>query len=305
MAKPLSSGSPEGTDENTRILHRITPLGEWQAPANAGPPHMTIAVLDLETEGLDPQYHQILELAVALITIDAGGRILSIDGPYTRLRDPGRPIEKHIAKITGITDAMVAGQAMDSERIAVFLGRAQACLSFNVRFDRQHLEQLVPQVSEMPWICAMADVSWLDLRFDGRAQNYLLAQAGLFNPVAHRASDDVESLVNLLAHVCHDARTVTGHALAGAQAPSWRFEATDLPYRFRQDIFRRGYSWAHKHSLRHKLVRPDDFEEERTWYRDLVGRDPSIVPVDWVERYRSDWTWNPVKREVEVVSWRR
>lgn len=305
MAKPLPSAPPEGADENTRTLHRITPLAHWQAPANAGPPHITIAVLDLETEGLDPLYHQILELAVALITIDAEGRILSIDGPYTRLRDPGRPIEKHITKITGITDAMVAGQAMDSERIAAFLGKAQACLSFNARFDRQHLEQLVPQVGEMPWICAMADVSWLDLGFDGRAQNYLLAQAGRFNPVAHRASDDVESLVSLLAHECHDGRTVMGHALGGAQAPSWRFEATDLPYRYRQDIFRRGYSWAHKHSLRHKLVRPGDYDAELTWYCDLVGREPSIVPVDWVERYRSDWTWNPVKRKVEVVSWRR
>ena len=305
MAKPLSSALGQGTDENTRILQRITPLAEWQAPATAGPPYMTIAVLDLETEGLDPQYHQILEMAVALIDIDAEGRVLSVDGPYTRLRDPGRPIEKHISKITGITDAMVAGQAMDSERIAAFLGRAQACLSFNARFDRQHLEQLVPQVGEMPWICAMADVLWLDLGFDGRAQGYLLTQAGLFNPVQHRASDDVESLVNLLACELADGRTVMGHVLEGAQAPSWRFEATDLPYRFRQDIFRRGYSWAHKHSLRHKLVRPAEFEDERAWYRELVGRDPSIVPVDWVERYRSDWTWNPVKREVAVVSWRR
>lgn len=305
MSKPLSSAPSDGTDETIRILHRITSLAEWQAPADSGPPHMTIAVLDLETEGLDPQYHQVLELAVALIMIDADGRVLSIDGPYTRLRDPGRPIEKHIAKITGITDAMVAGQAMDSERIAAFLGRAQACLSFNARFDRQHLEQLVPQVGEMPWVCAMADVQWLDLGFDGRAQGYLLAQAGLFNPVQHRASDDVESLVNLLARELSDGRTVMGHALEGAQAPSWRFEATDLPYRFRQDIFRRGYSWAHKHSLRHKLVRADDYEAELAWYCDLVGREPSIVPVDWVERYRSDWTWNPAKRDVEVVSWRR
>lgn len=305
MAKSPPSAPNEEADETTRILHRITRLAEWEAPADAGPPHMTIAVLDLETEGLDPQYHQILELAVSLITIDAGGRILQVDGPYTRLRDPGRPIEKHISSITGITDEMVTGKDINPAKVAAFLGRAQACLSFNVAFDRRHLEILVPEVAAMPWICAMADVPWRDLNFDGRAQGYLLAQAGMFNPVAHRASDDVESLVNLLAHECHDGRTVMGHALAGALAPSWRFEATDLPYRFRPDVYRHGYSWAHKHSLRHKLVRPGDFEDERTWYHDLVGRDPSIVPVDWVERYRSDWNWEPAKREVEVASWRR
>lgn len=305
MTELLPSAPPPGADETTRTLYRIMPLADWRAPENAGQPHMKIAVLDLETEGLDPLYHQILEFSVAMIAIDAEGQILSVDGPYTGLRDPGRPIKDHISKITGITDDMVAGQTMSAARIAAFLGKADACLSFNVRFDRQHLEMLVPEIGEMPWICAMADVPWLDLGFDGKAQNYLLAQAGMFNPVAHRASDDVASLTNLLAHECRDGRTVMRHALDGAQAPSWRFEATDLPYRFRQDVFRRGYGWAHKHSLRHKLVRADEFEAERSWYRALVGRDPSIVPVDWTQRYRADWTWEPVKRDVEVASWRR
>lgn len=305
MAEPLPSAPPPGADDTTRTLYRIVPLADWRAPENAGPPHMKIAVLDLETEGLDPLYHQILEFSVAVIAIDAEGQILSVDGPYTGLRDPGRPIENHISKITGITDDMVAGQTMSAVKVAAFLGKADACLSFNVRFDRQHLEMLVPEVGEMPWICAMADVPWLDLGFDGRAQNYLLAQAGMFNPVAHRAADDVASLTNLLAHLCRDGRTVLRHALEGAQAPSWRFEATDLPYRFRRDVFRRGYGWAHKHSLRHKLVRADEFEAERSWYRALVGRDPSTVLVDWTKRYRADWTWEPVKRDIEVAPWRR
>lgn len=305
MAELLPSAPPPGADETTRTLYRIMPLADWRAPENAGPPHMNIAVLDLETEGLDPLYHQILEFSVAMVAIDAEGQILSVDGPYTGLRDPGRPIENHISKVTGITNDMVAGQTMSAASIATFLGQADACLSFNARFDRQHLGMLVPEVGEMSWICAMADVPWLDLGFDGKAQNYLLAQAGMFNPVAHRAADDVASLTNLLAHECRDGRTVMRHALEGAQAPSWRFEATDLPYRFRQDIFRHGYAWANKHSLRHKLVRADEFETERSWYRGLVGRDPSIVPVDWTQRYRADWTWEPVKRDVEVVSWRR
>ena len=156
----------------------------------------------------------------------------------------------------------------------------------------------------MPWICAMDDVRWADLGFDGRAQGYLLAQAGLFNPIAHRAADDVESLVNLLAHQLADGRTVMSHALEQAQAPSWRFEASDLPYRFRKDVYRRGYRYSF-HGVNHKLVRPGDHDDEVAWYRALVGRDPSIVPVDWIERYRADWTWSPVERQVEVESWRR
>ena len=304
MAELLPSAPPPGADETTRTLYRIMPLADWRAPENAGPPHMNIAVLDLETEGLDPLYHQILEFSVAMIAIDAEGQILSVDGPYTGLRDPGRPIDKHISKITGITDDMVGGQTMSAARIAAFLGQEDACLSFNARFDRQHLEMLVPEVGEMPWICAMADVPWFDLGFDGKAQNYFLAQAGMFNPVAHRAADDVASLTNLLAHECRDGRTILGHALEGAKAPSWRFEASDLPHRLQKDAYRHAYRRSY-HGVYHKLVREAEHDAEIAWYRELVGRDPTIVPVDWVERYRADWTWSPVNRKVEVAHWRR
>ena len=304
MEETLPSAPPPGAGETTRTLYRIVPLANWRAPENAGAPHMSIAVLDLETEGLDPLYHQILEFSVAMIAIDFEGRILSVEGPYTGLRDPGRPIENHISTITGITDNMVAGQTMSATKIAAFLGQADACLSFNARFDRQHLEMLVPKVGEMPWICAMADVPWLDLGFDGRAQNYLLAQAGMFNPVAHRAADDVASLVNLLAHVCQDGRTVMAHALEGARAPSWRFEASDLPHRLQKDAYRRGYGRSYT-GVYHKLVREAERDVEVVWYRELVGRDPTMVPVDCVDRYRADWTWSPVNRKVEVAHWRR
>ena len=147
-------------------------------------------------------------------------------------------------------------------------------------------------------------VDWRALGFDGRAQNYLLMQAGLFNPVAHRAGDDVASLVNLLAYECDDGRTVMAHALQGAKAPSWRFEASDLPHRLQKDAYRRGYRRSYR-GVYHKLVRESEHDAEVAWYRELVGRDPTIVPVDWVERYRADWTWSPVNRKVEVAHWRR
>lgn len=304
MTQPGLSPSLAGTQDDTRILHHIVPLAEWQAPAEAGPLHMKIAVIDLETTGLDPQYDEIIEIAAAIIQVDADGRVMAVESLRTGLQQPSRPIEPHIAKITGIDDAMVSGKRICPHSVAAYLGQAQACLAFNAAFDRRHLEMLVPEVGAMPWICAMADVPWRDLGFDGAAQNYLLAQAGMFNPVAHRAKDDVASLINLLAHVCRDGRTVMGHALEGAQVPSWRFEATNLPFRFRKDVRRRGYRYSYR-KVNHKLVRPAEYDAELAWYRTTIGEEPSIVPVDWVERYRADWTWEPVKRKVEVVAWRR
>jgi DNA polymerase-3 subunit epsilon len=288
-----------GEDDQTRVVHRITPLQEWQPPANGGPPFMKIAVIDLETDGLDPLYNEILEIAVAMILIDRQGRILEVESVNCGLQQLSRPIEPEIERITGITDAMVAGKRLVPQKIAEHLQAADACLAFHTAFDRRHLEMLVPEVGEMPWICAMADVDWHALGFDGRAQGYLLMQADMFNPVAHRAADDVASLVNLLAHECRDGCTVMAHALAGARSPTWRFEASDLPYRLRKEVYRRGYRYSYR-GVNHKLVREADYDAEVAWYHDLVGRDPTIVPVDWTARYRADWTWEPVERKVEV-----
>ena len=303
MNKPDTSATNIGGNQ-TRVLHRIALPDQWKVPKGAGPLHMKVAVLDLETTGLDPQYDEIIEVAVAIIQIDARARVIAVESMRTGLQQPRRPIEPNIANITGIDDAMVEGKRINPGSVAEYLGRAQACLCFNAGFDRRHLEMLVPEVAEMPWICAMADVDWHALGFDGRAQGHLIMQAGLFNPIAHRAADDVASLINLLAHECRDGRTVMAHALEGAKAPSWRFEASDLPHRLQKDAYRRGYRRCYR-GVYHKLVREPDHEAEVAWYRELVGRDPTIVPVDWVQRYRADWTWEPVNRKVEVAHWRR
>lgn len=304
MTQTTTSPPTSGAEDETRVLHRITPLDQWKATKWEGPLYMKVAVLDLETTGLDPQHDEIIEIAVAIIQIDGQGRVIGVESIRTGLQQPSRPIEPNIAAITGIDDAMVAGKRISPTSITEYLGSAQACLCFNAEFDRRHLEMLVPEVAEMPWICAMRDVPWRDLGFDGAAQNYLLAQAGMFNPTAHRAADDVASLVNLLAHECHDGRTVMAHALEGAKAPNWRFEASDLPHRLQKGAYRRGYRRSYR-GVYHKLVREAEHDAEVAWYRELVGRDPTIVPVDWVQRYRADWTWEPVNRKVEVAHWRR
>ena len=222
---------------------------------------MKICVIDLETTGLDPQHDHILEFAAAIIEVDRQGSILSVDGPHGAYNDPGIPIDRHITQLTGISNEMVQGKILSASKLAAFIGKAQCCLSFNAAFDRRHLETLVPEVETMPWICAMADVPWRDLGFDGRAQGYLLMQSGLFNPVAHRATDDVESLVNLLSHRAEDGRTIMAHALEGAQSDAWRFEATNAPFRFKDALWRRGYRLSYK-KVWHKLVRPADYDDE-------------------------------------------
>ena len=96
-----------GEEDQFRVLHRVKPLLDWHAPADAGPPFMKIAVLDTETTGFDPQYDELIEIAVAMIVIDEQGRVIAVESLRSGMRQPCRPIEPNISRITGITDEMV------------------------------------------------------------------------------------------------------------------------------------------------------------------------------------------------------
>ena len=67
------------------------------------------AVLDTETTGVGED-DVIIELAIRRIRFDPDGVIVSIDKPYAWLEDPGRELPADVAKLTGITDAELAGQ---------------------------------------------------------------------------------------------------------------------------------------------------------------------------------------------------
>src|SRR3990172_6010938 len=77
----------------------------------------TFAALDLETTGLDPDRDTILEIGAVKFK---GNRI---EGEYSTLVNPGRPISPFVSQLTGITDATVANAHADPRRVAVKLMR--------------------------------------------------------------------------------------------------------------------------------------------------------------------------------------
>ncbi len=96
----------------------------------------TFVVVDLETTGLDPEKDEIIEI----------GAIKFIDGEeaetFEELIDPGKPIPEFITRLTGISDADVAGKPkIDAifPRLDRFLGGA-AFVGQQVNFDASFLE---------------------------------------------------------------------------------------------------------------------------------------------------------------------
>ena len=92
-----------------RVTSRLEPQAEYHPPNNT--PKLVAAVVDVETTGTNPDLDKIIEVAICLFEYDRqSGGIYKVLGSWEWLEDPGISIPPEITKITGITDATVAGQ---------------------------------------------------------------------------------------------------------------------------------------------------------------------------------------------------
>lgn len=96
-----------------------------------------MVAIDIETTGMDAQRDAIIEIAAVRFN---GHRV---EGEWTKLINPGRPIPRQITQLTGITDQMVLHapplQAVIQELVD-FVGN-DIVVGHNVRFDLSFLQR--------------------------------------------------------------------------------------------------------------------------------------------------------------------
>lgn len=268
-----------------RVLRRLVPERPRRPFGGSGAAATWHGLaLDVETEGLDPHRHRVIELAMQRFVADGNGRILQVGRSRRWLEDPGRPLAPEITRLTGISDLDVAGRSIcDAEAISVMMD-VDFVVAHNARFDLPFCERRLPDAAGRPWICTLAEVDWRSMGFEGRSLPNLLMQAGVFYS-AHSAATDVAALIRLLEHVLPTGRSVLDVALSSARRSSWRIEASDAPFSAREKLKERGYRWN---------------ATRRSWWRD-VPHDARELEVEWAcfEVYRGrgaptcraiDWT---------------
>jgi len=286
----MANGPPWADDDtDIRILRRVGQLEDLPLAPYAVGPVLNVAIMDVETTGIDPAHDEIIDIAYAVIQVDARGELVGIVRVGEALCDPCMPIPEQITRLTGLTDADVAGKAIDLDLLEKALAPVDVFLAHRCAFDAAFLRHLLPFTADAAWCCSATDFDWLaEAGLDGRALGHLLMQIGHFND-AHRAMADVVSLVHLMAHRLADGGTVIGALLDSASQDTIRIEATGAPFDRRSILKGRGYRWDASAKAWWIEVAQDALEAERLWLRRMVtcwGPEPRTRAVTWRERHR-------------------
>lgn len=227
-----------------RLLRRVPPVEQWTLAEPSGAVGRGV-VVDCESTGLEPA-DEVTELAVIPFDYDkATGRVVKVDTRciLSAFRQPSVPISDEAKRLTGITDEMVAGQAITDDQLATPLFGAQVVISHHAGFDRPKLEAHWVVFQQLCWACSYAEIDWRGEGFGSSKLDYLLMKFGGFHD-GHRALDDAMALLYILnGNLPTSGKPVLGALLEQARKPLWQVRAENTPIEFKDLLKTRGYRW--------------------------------------------------------------
>ena len=177
--------------EKYLLFPRLT--REFQATIEG---ELEYCALDLETTGFDPESDRIIEVAALKVV---GGEIVE---RCRSLINPVCPIPTFVRQLTGIDDEMVRDSPSIEEfmdELADFLG-GSTLVAYS-RLEERFLRSLYPRTDRgrftNPYVDAMDLAVMLLPSISGHRQVDVASIWGLDPGQAHRASDDVQTLVSV------------------------------------------------------------------------------------------------------------
>ena len=223
-----------------------------------------IAILDVETTSLDPRDGHVIELAVALWSVEYRSIV--------RCRSwlcaaPAEEVAK-TREIHGIPPALVLAcgvpfEVVVDEAFAIVSGGADTCVAWNADFDRSWMPPSLQDA--MPWADLCWDVEW-PRRSSSRSLLAVAHAHGVQVGALHRATDDVLLVARLLERAA-ELGVDPASLIARALRPKSLFEVADKRFDEAKNAVYREH--------RFRFDRPT-----KSWRRRLPPEDVSLLPFD-------------------------
>ncbi|MCB0417657.1 MAG: DNA polymerase III subunit epsilon [Bdellovibrionaceae bacterium] len=227
--------------------------------------------LDVETTGLRPGEDQIIEIGLQEFRFHRNtGEMVSLDGAYAALQDPGMEISPGIERLTGITNDAVRDQQIDWGKVQEYFERAEMVVAHNAGFDRAFLDRALPLSREKLWACSCSQVDWHSKGFNTRKLEVLNIYHGFFTD-SHRALHDVEALLYLLSLPAPDSDVpYLKELLENAVKPRVNVIAANSPYETKDILRQRGYRWDPQRRYWSKAIYQEEEASEKEWLTNRV-----------------------------------
>jgi DNA polymerase III subunit epsilon len=129
--RTLTESILEGDDRLIRLADDVWSMRAGDSDPSAGLESATFVALDVETTGLQPRQHRVIEIGLARYE---RGRLIE---HYSRLVNPERRIPDYINKLTGLADSdLISAQRFSqvAGEIVTFIGDS-VLLGHNIGFD--------------------------------------------------------------------------------------------------------------------------------------------------------------------------
>ncbi len=259
-------------DGETILLNRYR--GEFLAPDYATPEWFekhpdswrTGLVVDVETTGRNLQSDSVIEIGLRKFRFHREtGEILQRGDGYGALEDPGFPLSPEIVRITGITDEMLRGQAIDWAEVERYFAEASIVVAHNASFDRPFLDRYVPLSSSKVWGCSFKQIDWTQKGFPSQKLEILAIYHGFFS-TAHRALADSDALLHLIQMSCPISnRAYFGELVLNARRKMATIFATHSPIETKNALKDRGYRWDVEKRVWNRLIYVEELENEKAW----------------------------------------
>jgi DNA polymerase-3 subunit epsilon len=284
MAEALSKSS------DYRVLRRLVPRTPY-TPSDIQNVR-TGVILDVETTGLDPAKDEVIELGMVKFDYLTDGTVVGISSVFSAFNEPSIPIPPEVTAMTGITDDMVKGAAIDPDAVTDFVADAVVIIAHNAGFDRKFAERYWPTFEHKAWACSATQIEWRKHGFEGSRLGYILNAVGLFHQ-AHRAVDDCHALLEILASPLPTVSKPTLNVLLEcARKKAIRIWAEQSPFDLKDALKRRGYRWSDGSDGKPRSwfidVQEDDLQGELSFLQTeiyLREIEPRLHPITAFSRF--------------------
>jgi DNA polymerase III subunit epsilon len=267
----------KSADGNTITLHKMADsfpaapyFNEAWKKANTDSIRIGIAI-DVETTGLDRARDKIIELGMRKFFFHrTTGEVLSAPQTFSALQDPGEPLSAEVKKVTGLTDEMLSGKAIDWKAAEQFFREAHVILAHNASFDRPFLDRALPSSATKIWGCSLKQIDWDAKGYATHKLDVLSIYHGFFTD-SHRALNDASALLYLVSHQEeHSGSPYLLEVLTNAKRPTARVIASKSPFDSKDHLRARKYAWDALNKFWHKSIYRDELEAELKWLETSV-----------------------------------